>query len=120
GGLRVQDHRITVGPQAKVKSDIRAGQAIVRGRVEGNIFARATIEIRKTAYVVGDLIAPGVVIEAGAYFKGTVDVPREEEKETFRARNSVAAPGLASESNNSLEQSAGPESDSKVTEAADG
>ena len=118
GSLRIQDHRITVGPQAKVKSDIHAGEAIVRGWVEGNIFARAKIEIRKTAHVVGDLIAPGVVIEAGAYFRGTVNLPREEEKEPFPARNAVAASGLGSELNSSLEQSACPESNSKVTEAA--
>jgi cytoskeletal protein CcmA (bactofilin family) len=115
GSLRAQGHRIIVGPHAKVKSDIHAGEAMVRGRVEGNIFARAKIEIRKTAYVVGELNAPGIVIETGAQFKGNLHITREEEKETVRARNAVAASGLGSESNSSLEQSACPESDPTVT-----
>jgi hypothetical protein len=41
---------------------------------------------------------------------------RGEEKEPFRVRNVVVTSGLPSESNSSLEQSAGPESDSKVTQ----
>jgi cytoskeletal protein CcmA (bactofilin family) len=81
GNLAVQDQCVTIGPEATVKSDIRAREAIVLGAVEGNIFAQQRIEIRKTGRAVGNLIAPGVVIECGAYFKGRIEILNHEQKE---------------------------------------
>jgi len=39
------------------------------------------VEIYKTGHVVGDLIAPGISIEDGAYFKGKIEILRDEERE---------------------------------------
>lgn len=80
GSLQLQDHCVTVGPQATVMSDIDARQAIIQGHVKGDISAREKIEIRQTGHVVGDLAAPGVVIETGAYYKGKIDILREESR----------------------------------------
>lgn len=74
GTLSVHDRRVTIGLEARVKSDICAGEAIVLGLVEGNIAAQRRIEIRKTGHAVGDLVAPGVTIESGAYFKGRIEI----------------------------------------------
>jgi cytoskeletal protein CcmA (bactofilin family) len=79
GSLQLKDHNLTVGPQATIRSDIAAGRVAVLGTVKGNITAREKIEIRKTGHVAGDLMAPGVVIEAGAYYKGRIEIQRHEE-----------------------------------------
>jgi cytoskeletal protein CcmA (bactofilin family) len=81
GSLSVSGRRVTIGPQAIVKSDICAGEAIVVGTVQGNISAQHRIEIRKTGHAVGDLVAPGIVIESGAYFKGKIEVVNQVEKQ---------------------------------------
>jgi cytoskeletal protein CcmA (bactofilin family) len=81
GNLTVNERRVTIGPEATVKSDICAGEAIVLGSVEGNISAQHRIEIRKSAHAVGDLVAPGIVIDSGAYFKGRIEVVNQVEKE---------------------------------------
>jgi cytoskeletal protein CcmA (bactofilin family) len=39
------------------------------------------VEIYKSGHVVGDLVAPGISIEDGAYFKGKIEILREEEQE---------------------------------------
>jgi cytoskeletal protein CcmA (bactofilin family) len=81
GSLSVSDRRVTIGPEATVKSDICAGEAIVLGAVEGNISAQHRIEIRRTGHAVGDLVAPGIVIESGAFFKGRIEVVNQAKKD---------------------------------------
>jgi cytoskeletal protein CcmA (bactofilin family) len=47
------------------------------GRVEGRIAARSKIDLRKTAFVVGDLSSAALAIEEGAYFKGSIEIIRD-------------------------------------------
>jgi cytoskeletal protein CcmA (bactofilin family) len=78
GTVEVQEHRLTVGPNGKVKATIKARDVIVRGTVHGNIEAGDKVDIRKEAKVVGDLRTTRIVVEDGAYFKGAVDIVRQE------------------------------------------
>ena len=80
GTIHLRDHCLTVGPQGQVKAEIEASRVIVQGAVTGNITARERIEIRKTGKVMGDLVAPGIAIEDGAYFKGSIEILREENR----------------------------------------
>ncbi len=79
GTLQLGAHCLTVGPQGEVKADIQVSRVVVQGAVTGNITARERIEIRKTGRVMGDLVAPGIAIEDGAYFKGSIEIVREDE-----------------------------------------
>jgi cytoskeletal protein CcmA (bactofilin family) len=80
GTIHVNEHCVTVGPQGQVKADIQTSRVVVQGVVTGNITARERIEIRKTGRVMGDLVAPGISIEDGAYFKGSIEILREGER----------------------------------------
>jgi cytoskeletal protein CcmA (bactofilin family) len=84
GTISLPEHCVTVGPHGGVKAEIHARQIIVLGAVTGNITAREKIEIRKTGQVVGDLVAAAVAIEDGAYFKGSIDILREQNQEAPR------------------------------------
>ena len=86
GTIRLQEHTLTVGQHGQVKAEVNARQVIVMGTVHGNITARDRIEIRKTGHVVGDLVSAGVAIEEGAYFKGSIDILRDEEREATPAQ----------------------------------
>lgn len=89
GNINLQDHCLTVGTEGRVKAEIRARQVIILGSVNGNVAAREKIEIRRTGHVVGDLIGATVAIEEGAYFKGSIDIARDDGSEAARE---VAAP----------------------------
>ena len=78
GALNLQDHCVTIGPNGKVKADINARHVVTQGSITGNISARDKIEIRRTGHVVGDLKTAAVAIEEGAYFKGSIEIVREE------------------------------------------
>ena len=77
GTIKVEGHCLTIGPEGKVKAEIQAARVIIHGSVHGNISVRERVEIYKTGQVVGDLIAPGISIEDGAYFKGKIEILRE-------------------------------------------
>ena len=78
GNISLEDHCLTVGKEGQVKAEIRARQVVILGSVTGNVAAREKIEIRRTGHVVGDLVAGTVAIEEGAFFKGSIDIARDE------------------------------------------
>jgi cytoskeletal protein CcmA (bactofilin family) len=79
GRILVPGHSVTIGPEGKVKAEIRASRVIVEGWVEGNINVPERVEIHKTGHVIGDLTAPGITIENGAFLRGKVEIIREVE-----------------------------------------
>lgn len=84
GSLNVQGYSVTVGPEGKVKADIQAARVIIQGSVHGNLSVRERVEIHKTGHVVGDIVAPGISIEDGAYFKGKIEILRDGEQESVK------------------------------------
>jgi cytoskeletal protein CcmA (bactofilin family) len=78
GTINLPEHSVTVGSHGEVKAEVHARQVIVLGTLTGNITATDKVEIRKTGQVVGDLVAAAVAIEDGAYFKGSIDILREQ------------------------------------------
>ena len=66
--------RLTVGSSAQVTAEIVVREAVISGEVIGDISAWDRIEIKKNASVVGDLSTGKIMIEEGAYFKGTVQI----------------------------------------------
>jgi len=89
GTINMQGHCLTIGPEGKVKAEIQASRVVIYGSVHGNISVRERVEIYKTGHVVGDLLAPGISIEDGAYFKGKIEILREGEAER------VATPSIS-------------------------
>jgi cytoskeletal protein CcmA (bactofilin family) len=49
---------------------------VVYGNVKGNLRARDRIEIKKDGSVVGDLTTARIMIEDGAYFKGSIEIDK--------------------------------------------
>lgn len=91
GTLTLEDHCLTVGAEGQVKAEIRARQVVILGTVTGKITAREKVEIRRTGRLVGDLMAGAVAIEEGAYFKGSIDILREEAQESPRSKSPQSA-----------------------------
>ena len=90
GSLSLQGHCVTVGPEGKVKGDIQASRVIIYGSVHGNVTVKERVEIYKTGHVVGDLVAPGISIEDGAYYKGKIEILRDGEKPEDRPQPSTS------------------------------
>ena len=78
GTIEVQEHCLTVGPNGRVKAGLTAREVQVHGTVHGNMEGSEKIAIHKEAKVVGDIRSARLIIEDGAYFKGSVDMVRQE------------------------------------------
>ncbi len=81
GLVSLEDRKLTVGASAKLTADVVAREVIVYGTVKGNLRARDRIEIKKDGSVVGDLTTARIMIEDGAYFKGSIEIDRGTEHE---------------------------------------
>jgi cytoskeletal protein CcmA (bactofilin family) len=69
---------LTVGPNGKLQAGVKAREVVVLGTIHGNVEASDKIDIRKDAKLVGDIKTARIVIEDGAYFKGSIDIARPE------------------------------------------
>jgi len=76
GPVTLQNHRLIVGRSAQMSSEISAREIVIHGKVTGNLNARDRVEINKDASVMGDLHTSRIMIEDGAYFKGTIEIKR--------------------------------------------
>jgi len=77
GTVEAHEHRVTVGPNGKVQAGVKAREIVVQGTIQGNVDAAEKIEIKKDARLVGDIKTARIVIEDGAYFKGSIDITKD-------------------------------------------
>ena len=91
GSVEMQEHRLTIGPNGKLRAEVKAREIVVLGTIHGNVEAGEKIEIRKEAKLVGDIKTVRIVIEDGAFFKGSIDIVRGEAKVSKSAPANVAA-----------------------------
>ncbi len=77
GPIHLTDHKLTVGPNGRLTSDIVAREVVVHGKVRGNLRATERIEITKKGSVIGDLRTARISIEDGASVKGWIEIDRE-------------------------------------------
>ena len=81
GLVHIDERKLTVGATAKLTADIIAGEVIVYGSVLGNVRGKCKIEIKNNGSVNGDLTTAQIIIEDGAYFKGSIEIEKSAEKE---------------------------------------
>ena len=80
GAIELRDNSLTVGPNGKIEANVTAREIIVHGSLNGNVQASEKIEIRKTGSLLGDLTTARIIIEDGAYFKGSIDILKPGQK----------------------------------------
>src|SRR5262249_45242504 len=78
GTVEALEHKLTVGPNGCVKASIKAREVVALGSIQGNVEAADKIEIRKDARLIGDIRTARIIIEDGAYFKGSIDIVKPE------------------------------------------
>ena len=65
---------LRVGVEGSVKGDIRAKHVMVEGTVEGDTFGEASVTIKESANVTGNVFSPKVSLVEGARFRGSIDM----------------------------------------------
>ncbi len=82
GSIHLPGNRVTVGRNGVIAANITAREAVILGKVRGNVSATDRVDIRSEGSLTGDVIAQRISIEDGAFFKGGVDIrkPNSDEK----------------------------------------
>ncbi len=61
---------LIVGEMGKVEGNATVGNAVIVGRMFGNVFASGKIELQRGSQLLGDIETRGLVIEDGVVFQG--------------------------------------------------
>src|SRR5947209_10530905 len=91
GTIEALEHKLTIGPNGTVKATIKSREVVVLGAIHGNVEATDKIEIRKDAKLTGDIRTARIIIEDGAYFKGSIDIVKPEPKSAPKQAHPVTA-----------------------------
>ncbi len=123
GSVDLKQHSVTIGREGDVKADVGARLIVVEGRVQGNLRAEEQVVLKSSAQVQGDIVAPRVVLEDGARFRGGVDMgetlqppPAARPAPNNKAAQRPAVEAAAPASTNDKDKSATPAKADKATE----
>jgi cytoskeletal protein CcmA (bactofilin family) len=85
GKLDVSD-AVLAGPKSYIKGEIRCREAVIAGRVDGNIVAAETVELQSGAKVFGNISCKGLVIQRDSFFEGNCTMTARIEESTGAQR----------------------------------
>ena len=80
GELITDNGDLVVGKTGNVKANVKVRSAVVEGRLDGNIKASDTVELKQNAHLIGDLQAKTLVMEKGVIFVGKCNISPEGTK----------------------------------------
>ncbi len=96
GSIDLGDHNLTIGPHGRVRANVKARDVVIHGKVDGNVHGTERVELKRSAVLAGDIATQRIVIEDGAFFKGSIDIKKEAKpvstvKETPKAFAAAAS-----------------------------
>ena len=74
GKIELTKHNVTIGKNGRVKADVYGNVITIEGDVQGNLFGEDRLVLRQSCTVRGNIVAPRVILEDGADFKGSIDM----------------------------------------------
>ena len=90
GTVDLPGHTLTIGPSGRIRANISARIVVIQGTVTGNVRGSDKVELKNSAVLTGDIITKRIAIDDGAFFKGGVDIQKENAPQTKPATTSPA------------------------------
>lgn len=99
GTIHIPGERVTIGKNGHVIAAkgaepgpcITAREIVILGSVTGSVFATDRVDLRAQASLAGDVSTARVSIEDGAYFRGGIDIRRDQKPAQATAAGESAA-----------------------------
>jgi cytoskeletal protein CcmA (bactofilin family) len=92
GSIDLRNQSLIVGPNSRVRANVFAKEVAIHGKVDGNVTATSKVELKKSAVLNGDIRTQRIVIEDGAFFKGSIDIQKGEPAKTQPAATVASTP----------------------------
>jgi cytoskeletal protein CcmA (bactofilin family) len=90
GSINLPGSRVTVGRNGQVAASINAREIVILGKLRGNVSTSDRVDIRVGGALTGDVLAARISIEDGAFFKGGIELRKQESKPSTPAITTVA------------------------------
>ena len=94
-GSMESESSLTVGRNGKIKANIKAREVVIFGSVRGDVEVVEKIAIREQGSLIGNIKCAGISIDDGAYFKGSIDIIRSDQKVTTKPEQSSPKKAVA-------------------------
>ncbi len=72
---------LIVGNEARIKANIKVGQLVLNGTLEGTVKALAKVLIYKQAKLYGSIVTPILHVEEGAVLEGEISMNHDKSAE---------------------------------------
>ncbi len=95
---------LIVGDTGKVEGDANVSNAVIGGRMYGNVFASGKIELQRGSQLLGDIKTRGLVIEDGVVFQGNCQMGDVSDDSVFQSRGDREEFELETEDSEELEE----------------
>lgn len=77
GKLSSESGTLIIGDSGQIEAQVDVGVCVIYGSLQGNLFARSKVEIRRSGRVQGDVTTPVLLVEEGATFNGLIKMGQE-------------------------------------------
>lgn len=74
GSIEVGQHELVLGPGSAVKADVNARSVLIGGTLEGDVAACDRVQVQSTGTLLGDVVAPRLIIQDGGVIRGKADI----------------------------------------------
>ena len=74
GKINLPGHQVEIGKAGRVAADIVGKFVKVDGKLKGDIVGKEKVVLAKSGNMQGNIVAPRVMLEDGAIFKGSIDI----------------------------------------------
>ncbi len=83
--------RIVIGESGEVKGNITANDAVISGKVIGNVMVTENLFLKGTSKILGDLVVGKMVVENGAEFNGSCKMNIKVEQQFIKQNGTKEA-----------------------------
>ena len=90
GKINLRDHSLHLGPKSRIRAEIFAKTITIEGDVRGDVYASERLVIKKSGRLNGNIVAPRLVLEDGARFKGTIDMEKQVDPPKINPKEQIA------------------------------
>lgn len=107
GTVLMEGQNLSIGKEGEIDANVHAQTIIINGKLTGDVLADDIIEIRSSAIVKGNLIAPRIQLDDGGKFRGSMDmIDTDEEKKALHAefKQKLVHPHLPNVANTKTEK----------------
>ena len=91
GEVECQD-TLEVGRTGVVKANLKVRDAVIAGKVEGNITASSRIELQGGSHLEGDIVTKRLVIDEGVFFEGNCKMGEKKSESSSSPRPATETP----------------------------